>query len=159
MRRRSTSPRAMPAGRSIPEAGKRRHRKGRLFKQPTKHDPLHLVPAHPADEDGIVKLRYEPDQLRHREGFALTDSGTDLVSGGLDEIHYCIFCHHQGKDSCSKESHRQEDRRFRQECAGRGGDRLSARRTHLRDARSQGAGTCRRGAGISIIDNPMVSNT
>ena len=38
--------------------------------------------------------------LRHREGFALTDSGTDLV-GALDQTNYCIWCHEQSKDSCS----------------------------------------------------------
>src|SRR6185295_5046886 len=39
--------------------------------------------------------------LRHREGFQLTDKGTDLT-GALDEVNYCIWCHEQGKDSCSK---------------------------------------------------------
>ncbi|HXY05365.1 MAG TPA: FAD-dependent oxidoreductase, partial [Burkholderiaceae bacterium] len=34
-------------------------------------------------------------------GFALTDPGTDLV-GALDQANYCIWCHTQGKDSCSK---------------------------------------------------------
>jgi hypothetical protein len=36
-----------------------------------------------------------------REGFALTDPGTDLA-GALDQANYCIWCHKQGKDSCSK---------------------------------------------------------
>src|SRR5262245_42186075 len=40
-------------------------------------------------------------ETRHRQGFALTDAGTDLV-GALDEANYCIWCHEQGKDSCSK---------------------------------------------------------
>ena len=38
--------------------------------------------------------------LRRRHGFALTDSGTDLV-GALDQTNYCIWCHEQGRDSCS----------------------------------------------------------
>ena len=38
---------------------------------------------------------------RRREGFALTDKGTDLT-GALDQSNYCIWCHEQGKDSCSK---------------------------------------------------------
>ncbi|MDE3197803.1 MAG: FAD-dependent oxidoreductase, partial [Acidobacteriota bacterium] len=37
---------------------------------------------------------------RRREGFALTDEGTDVV-GALDQANYCIWCHNQGKDSCS----------------------------------------------------------
>ena len=40
------------------------------------------------------------DHLRRRDGFALTDPGTDLA-GGLDQAHYCIWCHEQQKDSCS----------------------------------------------------------
>jgi NADPH-dependent glutamate synthase beta subunit-like oxidoreductase/NAD(P)H-flavin reductase len=41
------------------------------------------------------------EHLRRRDGFALTDPGTDLV-GALDQANYCIWCHEQGKDSCSK---------------------------------------------------------
>ena len=39
--------------------------------------------------------------VRRREGFKLTDPGTSLA-GALDEANYCIWCHEQGKDSCSK---------------------------------------------------------
>jgi hypothetical protein len=39
--------------------------------------------------------------IRRREGFALTDPGTGRA-GALDETNYCIWCHEQGKDSCSK---------------------------------------------------------
>jgi hypothetical protein len=66
--------------------GKEKHRRGVLFKAPRKLDYMKLI------------LHTEP---RHREGFALTDPGTDLV-GALDEANYCIWCHEQGKDSCSK---------------------------------------------------------
>ena len=42
-----------------------------------------------------------PDsKLRHREGFKLTDPGMNLPAA-LDQAHYCIKCHNQGKDSCS----------------------------------------------------------
>ena len=37
---------------------------------------------------------------RGREGFELTDAGMGL-EGALDQAHYCIKCHNQGKDSCS----------------------------------------------------------
>ena len=46
-------------------------------------------------------MRQNHIDLRRREGFHLTDAGTDLV-GALDQAHYCIWCHEQGKDSCSK---------------------------------------------------------
>jgi NADPH-dependent glutamate synthase beta subunit-like oxidoreductase/NAD(P)H-flavin reductase len=86
---------------TLTEAGKRRHRRGVLFKQPRKLDPLHLVPVHAAPGHPAQALELAPDHHRHREGFALTDRGMDLT-GALDQANYCIFCHNQGKDSCSK---------------------------------------------------------
>ncbi|MCZ7559095.1 MAG: FAD-dependent oxidoreductase [Burkholderiaceae bacterium] len=53
------------------------------------------------DEDGVRVFTIEPEHLRRREGFALTDAGTGL-RGALDQANYCIWCHEQGKDSCSK---------------------------------------------------------
>jgi len=83
-------------------AGRERHRAGVLFKLPAKVDPHHLL-AHAQSEvrDGVTSYRIAPDSLRRRDGFALTDPGTDLV-GALDQANYCIWCHAQGKDSCSK---------------------------------------------------------
>ncbi len=83
-------------------AGRARHRDGVLFKQPGKIDPYHLLRhAHTDARDGVVSYRVDADHVRRREGFALTDPGTDLV-GALDQANYCIWCHNQGKDSCSK---------------------------------------------------------
>jgi len=67
--------------------GRAKHKAGVLFKAPHKLDVMRLVPAQP--------------EMRQRQGFALTDPGTDLV-GALDQANYCIWCHEQGKDSCSK---------------------------------------------------------
>ena len=80
-------------------AGKAKHATGVLFKAPQKLDYLRLVPVHTDTSRGFAAHRLE--HLRHREGFALTDAGTDLT-GALDEANYCIWCHEQGKDSCSK---------------------------------------------------------
>ncbi len=80
-------------------AGKAKHATGVLFKAPQKLDYMRLVPVHTDRSRGFAAHRLE--HLRHREGFALTDPGTDL-SGALDEANYCIWCHEQGKDSCSK---------------------------------------------------------
>jgi len=79
--------------------GKAKHRNGVLFKTPRKIDYIHLVPLRTDESQGYA--RHTLDHLRRREGFALTDNGTDLV-GALDEANYCIWCHEQGKDSCSK---------------------------------------------------------
>ena len=82
-------------------AGKRKHQAGVLFKAPHKLDPMHLVPATTDASRGYTEYRFDTDRLRRRDGFKLTDSGTDLT-GALDEANYCIWCHEQGKDSCSK---------------------------------------------------------
>ena len=79
--------------------GRRKHAQGVLFKTPRKLDYMRLVPVRTDDGQGYA--RHTLDHLRLREGFALTDPGTDLV-GALDEANYCIWCHEQGKDSCAK---------------------------------------------------------
>ena len=82
-------------------AGKARHRAGVLFKLPIKLDMQKLVPVETRTEDGFEQHTLGHHHLRRREGFELTDAGTDLV-GALDQANYCIWCHEQGKDSCSK---------------------------------------------------------
>ncbi len=83
---------------STPE-GKAKHRAGVLFKTPPKLDFMRLVPVHTDASQGYAK--HSLAHLRRRDGFALTDPGTDLA-GALDQANYCIWCHEQGKDSCSK---------------------------------------------------------
>ncbi len=81
------------------EAGQAAHATGVLFKAPKKLDPARLVPLTTQSENGITV--HTLHHLRRREGFALTDHGTDLA-GALDQTNYCIWCHEQGKDSCSR---------------------------------------------------------
>ncbi len=80
-------------------AGRERNRDGVLFKAPAKLDFLHLLSTDMDNSAGYTV--HSLHHIRRREGFALTDPGTDLV-GALDEANYCIWCHEQGKDSCSK---------------------------------------------------------
>ena len=61
-----------------------------LFKLPRKLDYMQLVPLRTDDSLGFP--RHTSDQLRRREGFELTDHGTDL-NGALDQANYCIWCH------------------------------------------------------------------
>ena len=82
------------------EEGKRRHRAGVLFKAPAKLDAQHLLPIAVEETAGVRSYRAPPEHLRRRDGFELTDGGADLKSA-LDQVHYCIWCHNQGKDSCS----------------------------------------------------------
>jgi NADPH-dependent glutamate synthase beta subunit-like oxidoreductase len=80
--------------------GKARHKAGVLFKAPRKLDFMRLVPVEVETRNDVAMFRLPADHLRRRDGFALTDHGTDLA-GGLDQAHYCIWCHEQQKDSCS----------------------------------------------------------
>ncbi|MBE9557348.1 MAG: pyridine nucleotide-disulfide oxidoreductase, partial [Proteobacteria bacterium] len=92
---------------TLSDAGRARHDGGVLFKEPGKLDFDHLV-HHMVSEETIVGdaangatcHRLDANHLRRREGFALTDAGVDLA-GALGEANYCIWCHKQGRDSCS----------------------------------------------------------
>jgi NADPH-dependent glutamate synthase beta subunit-like oxidoreductase/NAD(P)H-flavin reductase len=86
---------------TLSAAGRARHGEGVLFKTPRKLDPLNLVPVETIQQHGVSMVELDAHHRRRREGFALTDHGMDL-KGALDQTHYCIFCHHQGKDSCAK---------------------------------------------------------
>jgi NADPH-dependent glutamate synthase beta subunit-like oxidoreductase/NAD(P)H-flavin reductase len=84
------------------EAGREFTQSGVLFKAPARTDPNDLL--HHQEKfslQGAAAYRIEPAHLRRRDGFKLTDPGASLVSA-LDETNYCIWCHAQGKDSCSK---------------------------------------------------------
>ena len=81
--------------------GRAKHSDGVLFKMPHKLDPQHLIPIEEVTLHGAKQIVLGEHPHRHREGFHLTDPGTDL-RGALDQASYCIKCHHQAKDSCSK---------------------------------------------------------
>ncbi len=80
--------------------GKKLWRDGILFKIPHRLDMHRLVPVSTIVHDGVTMLHLPDEHHRPREGFALTDPGMDLVHA-LDHANYCIWCHNQGKDSCS----------------------------------------------------------
>ena len=82
-------------------AGRKKHHDGVLFKAPHKLDMQNLVPTQVDAAPGYTTHTFPVEKLRRREGFKLTDKGTDL-KGALDQANYCIWCHEQGKDSCSK---------------------------------------------------------
>ena len=80
--------------------GKAKHRHGVVFKVPQKVDVFHLVPHTSTLIEGTIQFSGDAEHGRHRDGFHLTDPGTDLA-GALDQAGYCIKCHNQNKDSCS----------------------------------------------------------
>src|SRR6476469_6551817 len=61
-------------------------------------------------------LRLPEHDWRARDGFALTDPGTDLA-GSMDQANYCIWCHNQQKDSCRSGLH-EKDGGFRKSVFG-----------------------------------------
>jgi NADPH-dependent glutamate synthase beta subunit-like oxidoreductase/NAD(P)H-flavin reductase len=137
--------------------GNARHRHGVLFKAPRKLDYMRLVPVHTTSERGFAEHRLE--HLRSRHGFELTDRGTDLV-GALDEANYCIWCHEQGKDSCSKGlKEKPPAQEFRKTVFGvpLNGCPLEEKISefHMVKARGQPIAAL----GIIALDNPLVAGT
>jgi NADPH-dependent glutamate synthase beta subunit-like oxidoreductase/NAD(P)H-flavin reductase len=137
--------------------GKAKHRAGVLFKTPHKLDYMRLVPVHTDTSRGFAEHHLE--HLRHRQGFALTDPGTDLV-GALDEANYCIWCHEQGKDSCSKglkEKAPAED--FRKTVFGvpLAGCPLEEKISEFHMVKARGEPLA--ALGIIAVDNPMMAAT
>jgi NADPH-dependent glutamate synthase beta subunit-like oxidoreductase/NAD(P)H-flavin reductase len=86
---------------ALTPAGRHAHPGGTLFHVPQRIDPQHLVPVETEMRDGVTMLRLPPEHHRPRDGFALTDAGMNPAQA-LDQMNYCIWCHAQGKDSCSK---------------------------------------------------------
>ena len=127
----------------MPE-GKEKHRRGVLFKTPRKLDYMKLIPH---------------TELRQRDGFALTDAGTDLV-GALDQANYCIWCHEQGKDSCSKGlKEKPPAEGFRKTVFGvpLAGCPLEEKISEFHMVKARGEPLA--ALGIIAVDNPMVAAT
>src|SRR5205085_2696170 len=61
----------------------------------------HLVQLERPDAELPELMRGLDQNLRRRDGFALTDL-RDTPRQVLDEINYCLYCHERDKDSCSK---------------------------------------------------------
>ena len=85
---------------ALSPAGRAKHDGGVLFKVPHKLDMAHLIPVETLISGGVSSFVLPEHDLRHREGFDLTDQGMDL-NAALDQANYCIKCHNQEKDSCS----------------------------------------------------------
>lgn len=138
-------------------AGQEKHKQGVLFKQPRKIDYQHLVPAEEEEIHGVRRLKLPDAHLRHREGFALTDAGASLTQA-LDQTHYCIFCHHQGRDSCSK-GIKEKDAHFKKSVldVALEGCPLEEKISEMNELKSSAHPL---GAlAVAMIDNPMIAGT
>ncbi|HZQ54576.1 MAG TPA: FAD-dependent oxidoreductase [Bryobacteraceae bacterium] len=137
--------------------GKAKHGKGVLFKTPHKLDMYHLVPVETVQSDGLVQLQLASEHWRHREGFQLTDPGTDLT-GALDQAYYCIKCHNQGKDSCST-GLKEKNGAFKSSVFGvtLAGCPLDEKISELNALK--GNGNPIGALAVVVIDNPMAAGT
>ncbi len=142
---------------ALAPAGRHKHLHGVLFRVPHKLDMEHLVPVETVRVDGIPELALGKEHWRHREGFKLTDAGMNLTAA-LDQAHYCIKCHNQGKDSCST-GLREKEGHFKSTVFGITlagcplDEKISEMNLVKQDGNSIGA------LAIAIIDNPMVAGT
>jgi NADPH-dependent glutamate synthase beta subunit-like oxidoreductase/NAD(P)H-flavin reductase len=138
--------------------GKAKHKPGVLFKAPHKIDPLHLVPVETIERHGVRMQRLPEHEWRGRDGFALTDAGMDLEKA-LDQTNYCIWCHPQGKDSCSKGLKDKKTGAFQKTVFGAklAGCPLEEKISEMHALKAQGHAL---GAFATIlVDNPMVAAT
>jgi len=142
---------------ALSPAGMRAHHDDVLFKVAHKLDQTHLIPVETLQSNGLAKLRLPQDRWRNRQGFKLTDTGMDLT-GALDQAHYCIKCHHQGKDSCSS-GLKEKTGEFKKSIFGvtLAGCPLDEKISELNVVKEQGNSV---GAlAIVTIDNPMAAAT
>jgi len=139
-------------------AGRAAHKGGTLFHVPQRTDPQHLVPVETIERDGVTMLRLPEHDRRARDGFALTDAGMTQAQA-LDQMNYCIWCHEQGKDSCSKGLRDRKTGAFQNSPFGviLAGCPLDEKISEMHMLRAQGSVL---GAFATIaIDNPMMAAT
>ncbi len=142
---------------ALSPAGRHKHQHGVLFKVPHKLDMEHLVPVRTLEVNGVAELALPESHWRHREGFKLTDAGMNLT-GALDQAHYCIKCHNQGKDSCST-GLKEKEGGFKSTVFGitLAGCPLDEKISEMNLVKQEGNSI---GAlAIATIDNPMIAST
>lgn len=135
------------------------HNSSTLFREPGRVDHTRLVPAlEDTGIHGVSAKAMSEDHLRQRPGFKLTDPGGDLADC-LSEGHYCIFCHNQGKDSCSRGLTDKKTGNFRKSAFGveLAGCPLEEKISEMHVAKTDGHFI---GAlAMAIVDNPMIAGT
>lgn len=141
--------------------GQRHTHQGILFSSPAKLDYQRLLSLETDEAAGYPV--HGLNHHRERNGFALTDKGTDLM-GALDEANYCIWCHEQGKDSCSKgfiqkPKSPDEPRAFKKSELGAllAGCPLEERISEFHKLKAQGVAIG--SLAMIVVDNPMCAGT
>jgi NADPH-dependent glutamate synthase beta subunit-like oxidoreductase/NAD(P)H-flavin reductase len=136
--------------------GRSFHRSDVLFRQPEKLDFQKLIPFHLVDAFKTGLFSHQ----RQRVGFDLTDEGLNRLQA-IDQANYCIWCHHQAKDSCSKGMKPKGEavNKFIKNWAevNLTGCPLEEKISEMNESKAQGFTLA--ALAIAIIDNPMIAAT
>jgi NADPH-dependent glutamate synthase beta subunit-like oxidoreductase/NAD(P)H-flavin reductase len=150
------------------EAGRLRHGRGVLFSLPDPLDPMdRLAHVDTTSDRGTRITTIRPEAIRRRldrdrAPFALTDPGTGLP-GALDQAHYCLLCHRQGKDSCATglppDGPAPESGAFRRSAFGEAlaGCPLEERISEFHALKKEALPIA--ALAVIVVDNPMVAAT
>jgi NADPH-dependent glutamate synthase beta subunit-like oxidoreductase/NAD(P)H-flavin reductase len=143
---------------TLTPAGRSAHRATILFWAPQKLDQQRLVPVETIERDGVTMLRLPEHDWRARDGFALTDPGMSEAQA-LEQMNYCIWCHEQGKDSCSKGLRDRKTGAFQTSPLGvtLAGCPLDEKISEMHMLRAQGYALA--AFATIAIDNPMMAAT
>ncbi|HET9149160.1 MAG TPA: pyridine nucleotide-disulfide oxidoreductase, partial [Alphaproteobacteria bacterium] len=143
---------------TLASAGRAHHKGSLLFHLPIKIDPIHLVHTTKEQQYGVTVLGLPEEQQRRREGFGLTDPRMTLPAA-LDHAHYCIYCHNQGKDSCSKGLKDRKAGGFQKSAFGvpLAGCPLEERISEMNSLKADGHSIAALAA--VVVDNPMAAGT
>ena len=76
--------------------GQKKHHMGILYKIPAKIDVNSLLKNFSSDDGEISTSAHS------RDGFSFSGASDLSISKAYDQANYCIHCHKQSKDSCSK---------------------------------------------------------
>jgi NADPH-dependent glutamate synthase beta subunit-like oxidoreductase/NAD(P)H-flavin reductase len=128
-----------------------------LFKIPKKLMPEHLIEL---EQPQSHRWQAADHHRRLRDGFGLTDPGLTRKQA-IDQANYCIWCQHQGKDSCSKgmKPKAPSTEKFQKNTFGTllAGCPLEEKISEMNETKASGLSI---GAlAIITIDNPLVAAT
>ena len=139
-------------------AGKEFHKDDILFLSHDKTDYEHLVSCRDVTLHGVAAMEGPAEEFLHRDGFDLTDRGTDTV-GELDQAHYCVICHDRDRDNCRHGTFDKQSGGFSRNPLGvklEGcplDEKISEMHRALMDGHVMAA------MAIVIVDNPMLAGT
>ena len=128
-----------------------------IFRKRARVNFQNLVDTQPAAGLPYTALQIPVAQVRHRDGFALTDQRFDSPEI-VREIDHCIYCHERDRDACAK-GMRKKDGSYRENPLGATlsgcplGEKISEAQRLARDGEQLAA------LALIMVDNPLVPGT